>query len=239
MSIYKMVGYDVEVVRKSICHMYLRVLSPDGALRITAPKKVSDEELCAFFESKVAWVKKQRAKLAEKRQIMAPRWENGAKIALLGKEYTLLLVPVKKSPKVCCEGATLVVEYRAEEERAVWERRLLAFCQNILFEEVGAQFAILEKKMGISPSSFYIRDMKTRWGTCNTKTGRICINLRLVFAPLPCLTYVLIHELCHLWVPNHGAAFYEVLSRYCPDYKVLQAQLKGITILFLEKTKQE
>ncbi|MEN6338535.1 MAG: M48 family metallopeptidase, partial [Clostridiaceae bacterium] len=71
-----------------------------------------------------------------------------------------------------------------------------------------------------------IRDMKTRWGTCNIKTGAVTINLRLAEKPPECLGYVLKHELCHLHEPGHGERFWKRMDVYCPDWKRIRKLLK-------------
>ena len=61
--------------------------------------------------------------------------------------------------------------------------------------------------------------MKSRWGSCNTATGRICINTQLARLDPRYLEYVVFHELTHLWVHNHGAQFQAHMDRYCPDWR--------------------
>ena len=67
--------------------------------------------------------------------------------------------------------------------------------------------------------------MTTRWGTCNTSTGKIWLNLQLAKKPTECLEYVVLHELAHLKVPNHGKAFEAVLDRYMPDWRSVRTRL--------------
>lgn len=76
-----------------------------------------------------------------------------------------------------------------------------------------------EPVMGVCAKSFTLRNMKTIWGSCSTKTGRIRINLQLAVYPDACIEYVTVHELCHLLEPSHNARFHELMTRFLPDWK--------------------
>ena len=72
-----------------------------------------------------------------------------------------------------------------------------------------------------------IRKMRTRWGSC-TKSGVVTLNLELVRMPPECIDYVITHELCHMVEFNHSARFYEVQSRFMPDWKARKQQLEEL-----------
>lgn len=83
-----------------------------------------------------------------------------------------------------------------------------------------------EPIMGVKAGKIAYRNMKTRWGSCQPSTGRICINVRLALYPPECLEYVVVHELCHLLVRGHGPDFYALMDRYMPDWKRRRARLR-------------
>ena len=61
--------------------------------------------------------------------------------------------------------------------------------------------------------------MTSRWGTCNTKTKKIWLSTNLAKRPIECIEYVVLHELVHTVVPNHGPDFKALLNKYMPDWK--------------------
>ncbi len=67
--------------------------------------------------------------------------------------------------------------------------------------------------------------MKTRWGTCNVRARRIWLNLELAKMPVPCLEYILVHEMVHLLEPKHGEAFAALLDRFVPQWRLLRDEL--------------
>ena len=67
--------------------------------------------------------------------------------------------------------------------------------------------------------------MKTRWGTCNTREKRIWINLQLAKKSPQCLDYVMIHELTHLIVPNHGSQFKAYMDKFYPNWREVRKLL--------------
>lgn len=89
----------------------------------------------------------------------------------------------------------------------------------LLRERIRLRLPVMEALCGISCKSISIRRMKTRWGSCTTKTGAIRINLDLIHYPDSCLDYILLHELLHIRVPNHGPKFKALMTRYMPDWK--------------------
>lgn len=74
-----------------------------------------------------------------------------------------------------------------------------------------------EQRMGVRIPRIRWRDMTSRWGSCNVKTGEIHLSTRLQMYPPACIELVLVHEMCHMHHHNHSAAFHEELNRLIPD----------------------
>lgn len=69
--------------------------------------------------------------------------------------------------------------------------------------------------------------MKTRWGTCNTTQKRVWFNVQLAEKPKECLEYVILHELAHLKVSNHGMAFRAIMDKHMPQWQEVKKKLNG------------
>lgn len=100
------------------------------------------------------------------------------------------------------------IRYREEARRKIEER--VAFYHPL----TGGRY-----------TSVTIRDQKSRWGSCSSR-GTLSFNYRLIFAPLPVLDYVVVHELCHLTHMNHSKEFWDKVASVMPEYKVHRQWLK-------------
>lgn len=76
-----------------------------------------------------------------------------------------------------------------------------------------------ERILGVRVQKLDYRNMKSRWGSCQPATGRVRINIRLALYPPECLEYVVVHELCHMLEPNHGAGFKTLMTKVMPDWR--------------------
>ena len=74
-----------------------------------------------------------------------------------------------------------------------------------------------------------VRQMVRRWGSCTT-TGKVILNTDLVRAPVHCIDYVIVHELCHVRVHGHDKAFYRLLSACMPDWESRKARLESFVV---------
>lgn len=86
------------------------------------------------------------------------------------------------------------------------------------------------EKRGVSFPIIKFRKMVSRWGSCNYIKGILTFNTALMYAPIECIRYVVIHEFCHFLRADHSALFYKELEMVCPEYKRLQKQLKDISL---------
>ena len=83
--------------------------------------------------------------------------------------------------------------------------------------------------VGAHASEVLFKKMHTRWGSCNTRVGRIWLSVYLPAYPIECTEYVIVHELCHLHHANHSHKFWQTVTRAMPDYQKWHDMLAGKT----------
>ncbi|MBL8259664.1 MAG: M48 family metallopeptidase, partial [Candidatus Competibacteraceae bacterium] len=98
------------------------------------------------------------------------------------------------------------------------EAILAAWYREQLRQAVSPLIARWEPVMGVKVRQFSIRRMKTRWGSCTPKTGRIRINTELAKKPRDCLEYLIVHEMVHLLEPAHNARFKALMDQFLPNW---------------------
>ena len=90
-----------------------------------------------------------------------------------------------------------------------------------------AQVAEWATKIRVKPRQVRLQKMRRKWASCST-AGTVSFNLDLVAQPAPFREYVIVHELLHLKVPNHGKLFKTLLRAYLPDYESIRPRPPGL-----------
>ena len=111
--------------------------------------------------------------------------------------------------------------YPEPETRAEKEAR-----RRDLKRRIAERLPYIEDITGLRCSGWTVRDMKTRWGSCNTVTKHINLSLMLALRSDIELDYVILHELVHTVVPDHGKDFYAMMDRYMPGWKQIRKELR-------------
>ncbi len=214
--------YSVEVTRKRIKNLYLRV-SPQGGISVSAPARITDAEITRFVQSRAGWIDQQ----VEKRASAGPRaYLDGDILPYFGKSLTLNVRPCTGRMHIELRGDALALTIRADATAEARKKAVDAWYRAALYEAAGAMLPAIERTVGKRAGELRVRDMKTRWGTCNIKTALITLNLRLAERPMECLRYVLTHELCHLHEAGHGERFWRRMDVYFPDWKRVRKLLR-------------
>ena len=93
--------------------------------------------------------------------------------------------------------------------------------RSILPEKV----AYWSQKMGVTPTGIKITTARKRYGSCSGKNS-LCFSCFLMRCPEEAIDLVVVHELCHIRVRNHGPAFYALLEQHLPDHRERKKQLQ-------------
>lgn len=226
-------NFPITITRKKIKNMYLRV-HQDGTVSVSAPKRASDKVIRDFVDSKSDWIEMQLKKLELRKQQVSETahtaessYVTGEIHYLWGKPCTLLVEETTGRGSVTFAENQQSLLLRAPKNSTIEQRRYLL--EEFYRQELKAAVPdLMEHYVGVvgkSPTEWRIRNMKTRWGTCNTKAGRIWLALNLAKKHPKCLEYVIAHELTHLHVPNHRKAFWARMDVYYPQWREVRKLL--------------
>lgn len=220
-------GIPVEIIRKKIKNLHLYVLPPDGRVRVSAPRKLSDSVILRFVGEKSGWINKRRTMLSNQGGGNISEYVTGEEISILGKRYVLELRYAARGKSFLLDGENAVLTVREDSTAEKREEFVNERLRDLLKAEIEKYLPKWENITGLHPSGWQVKNMKTRWGTCNTRTGKIWLSLQLAKKSEIYLEYVILHELAHLKFKNHGRDFKALLDRYMPDWRTIKKQLNG------------
>jgi predicted metal-dependent hydrolase len=193
---------------------------PDRSVVVRAPMRVSRESIRDFVRSHADWIERTRLRLCARPQKAAPPgYASGDTHRFLGQPYRLVVSRGRVDSVELLVGC-LCVSSRAEPSaarvKALLERWYREQAEVVFHERLAACHAAMSGE-DIPYPALRIRKMTSRWGSCATASGRINLNLWLVKAPVDCIDYVVVHELCHFKVRSHGPRFWKLVARFLPD----------------------
>ncbi len=220
-------GIEIEVQKKNIKNLHLYVKPPDARVLITCPKRLSNKELERFVSKHYDWLVTKRAEVLSRAENAPKRckYQTGDSFILWGKEFKILRQGAKRF-SLEISDSTAYLFYPDSMSAEKLEAHIKEFYRAELKRKIDILLPLWENKTGLHCSSYQTKDMKTRWGTCNTKTKKLWFSLRLATRDESELNYVILHELVHTAVPNHSADFKALLFKYMPNYREIEIKMK-------------
>jgi len=222
---------SIDVVRKDIKNMHLAVYPPTGRVRIAVPLRIDDESVRLFAISKISWIRKQqRSFVAQDRQ--PPRqYKERESHYLLGKRYLLRVIEQNAPPNVILNTKTYIHLYvRPNTSPEQRETILNEWYRTELKKLIQPIIDKWKEQIGVNVNEWQVKQMKTKWGTCNIEERRIWINLELAKKPLHCLEYIIVHELIHLLERHHNDRFLTLMEKFMPQWKAYKEELNHLPV---------
>jgi len=216
---------QIEIIKKDIKNMHLSVLPPDGKVRVSAPNNLSDESIIMFVKTKLGWIKKQQEKFELQPRQSEREYVSGETLYVWGHQYFLQVEHNQKKNSLVIEGNKAILSVRKESTAKQREKFVNEWYRSLLKTEVEKYLPKWEAITGLYCDSWQSKYMITKWGTCNTSTRKIWLNLQLAKKPIECLEYVILHELAHLKVKNHGPDFVAILDLHMPYWRECKKML--------------
>ena len=139
-----------------------------------------------------------------------------------------------KGNALALSGDKALLTVRKESTAKQREAFVNEWYRGLLKEQIEKYLPLWEQRTGLHCSAWQTKYMTTRWGTCNTKTGKIWLNLQLAKKPPECLEYVILHELTHLKIRNHGDDFVAYMDEHMPYWREIRKKLNDSTLDYME-----
>ncbi|MCA0402697.1 MAG: M48 family metallopeptidase [Proteobacteria bacterium] len=209
-------------------------VKPDCQVIVFAPPSATHDEIIVAVNKRAKWVYNKLRIFRSQQEYITPRqYISGESYYYLGKKYVLKVIDDSKAkPQVkLVRGQLQIIASRNIEHR----RQLLAdWYKQKAFEAFSKrldQLLLTVPWIKESPS-INLRAMRSRWGSCAVN-GKITLNTHLIKAPIACIDYVILHELCHHSEHNHSDKFYRLLNQVSPNWKQVKQYLDKAANLYL------
>ena len=221
----KVTSPKVKIIKKDVKHINLKV-KPNGEVILTAPTDSNKRDIEYVLKKRADWIDKKIAFFDAHRDNHEKEYVSGENFKYLGRNYRLKVIESTGIEGVKLQRGYLqvFVKQTANTER---KKKLLRawYSQKaqIHFMKAIEKYKRIVKQ---EIETVRIREMKTRWGSCNPAKGFINLNLKLIEKPTECIEYVVFHELAHLVHADHSTKFYNYLSLFMPDWEKRKDRLE-------------
>jgi predicted metal-dependent hydrolase len=220
----------VKLVKHKRARRIKITVKPTG-VRVTIPVSVSFKTGEEFATSKKEWIKKAKEKIPT--DILLLNFDSDGRL-FSTRNYLYKLEPAEidfVNVKVLKSDNTVLFQHpqHLNINSPKVQRALKYGAEEMLRKEAKEYLPQrtheIGAKMGLTFKRIFIKNNKSNWGSCSS-LGNINLNLHLMRLPDRLIDFVIVHELLHTIIPNHGPRFKEMINRSFPDSKTLNTELK-------------
>jgi len=224
---------SLQLYRKAIKNLHISVMPPDGRVRVSAPKSMTDTAIRMAVISRIPWIKKQQRDFVNQPRQSDREMISGECHYLWGRQYRLNVIERvgrheikvsgnKRLDLYICPGTTLA------NKKLV----LMKFYRTEIKTHIDKILPTWQQRAGVEAAYCGVKKMKTKWGSCNIQAKRIWLNLDLAKKPIECLEYILLHELVHILERNHNECFRGHLDRLMPNWREKRNLLNSMPLAY-------
>lgn len=220
----------VHVTLKDIKNVHLGVYPPGGRVRIAAPARMKMDAIRVLAISKLSWIRRQQRSFRGQERETRREYVNGESHYLWGRRYLLTVEEYDAAPRIEAKHTRLLLQVRPDTDAA----KKAVLVEEWYRREIRAALTPLLRKwqplVGVAPNQIFVQRMRTKWGSCNARTGNIRLNTELAKKPRASLEYILVHELVHLLEPTHSERFTRLMARFMPSWQIQRSELNRLPL---------
>jgi predicted metal-dependent hydrolase len=223
----------VEVKKRDVKNLRIGVFPPTGRVRVIAPLSFDRNLIEAVVIKKLKWIRRQQESLKSQERQSKREAVSGESYFYKGKKYRLIVTTGGNRGKLIIKNNSrmeLAIAPEASESSRL--NVINSFYRKALQEELDLLVPKLSGEIGVKVSSYGIRKMKNRWGSCDSKKKHINVNIELIKKNPACLNYIVVHELVHLIEPNHNQRFKELMDANLPNWRYFRDLLNSAPLAY-------
>jgi predicted metal-dependent hydrolase len=220
----------IAVTRKAIKNVHLSVHPPNGHVTLVAPTNTRLEVARAYAVSRLRWIREKQAQLRGQARETPRQFIERESHYLWGRRYLLAIELMEAKPSVRLSHRQILLTVRPGSSKEKREAAIHGWHKALLHKAVSRLIHKWESKLGVKVERYFLQRMKTKWGGCNYKSQTIRLNTELVKKPKDLLEYVVVHEMLHLIVPNHGEQFLQIMTQHFPSWRDARAELNALPL---------
>lgn len=221
-------GTAIEVVRRDIKHVHLSVHPPAGRVRIAAPRTTKLDSLRLFAIQKLGWIRNQQARMQAQDRETPRTFVDRESHYVWGRRCLLRVVETEARSLVTARPRSLLLQVRTGSSRDRREALVEAWYRDQVREAVEPRIDHWVRVLRVQRPDVRVQRMRTKWGSCNRKGGRLLLNTWLAKKPPECLDYIVLHELTHLLEPDHGPGFVAIMDKHMPAWRRVRDRLNRL-----------
>lgn len=218
------------VTRKDIKNVHLSVHPPEGRVTLVAPSDTRLDVARAYAISRLGWIRDQKKKLASQAREAPRRFVERETHFLSGRRHLMKVVRRDEKPSVVLDHKRIILTVRPGSDATKRAQVMHEWHKQLLHEVVPPLIKKWERKLKVEVGNYFLQRMKTKWGSCNHRSGNIRLNTELVKKPRDLLEYVVVHEMAHLLEPRHSERFIAILDRHYPTWREARAELNELPL---------
>ena len=217
---------QIEVTKKKVKYIYLKICHPNGDVKVSAPRYSSLDSIRMFVLSKLPWIKEQQVKVKSRKRQVPLTYKPNEIHFFNGKQYTLDIIEKAGRPKVILNENVMEVYVKPGSEAGKRKLLIEKLYRKHLIDSIPFYIQKWEPVMRVYVKSYNVKRMRTKWGTCNIRDRRIWLSLELAKKPPHLLEYVVVHEMVHLLERKHSKRFYGFMDRFLPGWREMREELE-------------
>ncbi|MBW8324078.1 MAG: M48 family metallopeptidase [Prolixibacteraceae bacterium] len=202
-------------------------IKSDGEIVVSMPSSVLYRDAIRFVESKTDWIVKQQSRIRAGLTLFAPE-------SCFKTRFHQLAITKGNTDKVYNRVGNGIIQIFIPDRVDHEQPKVQEFIKNTLIDVMRWEAKVylpkrlneLAVKHGFTYQNVSIKNATTRWGSCSS-VNNINLNLHLMRIPEHLIDYVLLHELAHTVVKNHGEKFWLLLEQCYPNARKADKEMNN------------